>query len=105
MKVEMDNFDGNHAIHRISEERPNEIIEEAESRGEKVEVIPGMGVFTRKAGDGRRRARVVCCGNHMEARAGGGSACEARGALVGHCCDVWVDYVSLRTGALSGMVS
>ena len=29
-----------------------------------------MGVFTRKAGDGRRRARIVCCGNYMESRTG-----------------------------------
>ena len=46
------------------------MVQEAEDQGRRADIIPGMGVFTRKAGDGRRRARIVCCGNYMETRTG-----------------------------------
>lgn len=70
LRTEIDNFDNNKAIKRIDEEQVQEILASAHERGERAELIPGMGVFTRKAGDGRRRARIVCCGNYMEPRAG-----------------------------------
>ena len=70
LKTEIDNFDNNQAIQRITEAQTHAILEEAEKKGERAELIPGMGVFTRKAGDGRRRSRTVRCGNYMEARAG-----------------------------------
>ena len=70
LKTEIENFDNNNAIQRISEEQTQTIIAEAQEKGQRAELIPGMGVFTRKAGDGRRRSRIVCCGNYMEARAG-----------------------------------
>ena len=70
LQTEIDNFDNNHAIERIDEKETRRIMEEAQQKGQRAELIPGMGVFTRKAGDGRRRARVVCCGNYMEAREG-----------------------------------
>ena len=41
---------------------------EAQEKGQRAELMPGMGVFTRKAGDGRRRSRIVRCGNYMEAK-------------------------------------
>ena len=66
LRTEIENFDNNQAIQRI-EEKTKEILAEAESKGERAELIPGMAVFTRKAGDGRRRSRIVCCGNYMEA--------------------------------------
>ena len=70
LKDEIQNFDSNQAIHRVSEVEALSLIKEAESNGQRAEIIPGMGVFTRKAGDGRRRARIVCCGNYMESRSG-----------------------------------
>ena len=70
LQTEIDNFDNNNAIKRIDEEQTCKILAEAQNKGERAELIPGMGVFTRKAGDGRRRARIVCCGNYMEPRAG-----------------------------------
>ena len=70
LQTEIDNFDSNNAIQRIDEEQTRKVLEEAQQKGERAELIPGMGVFTRKAGDGRRRARIVCCGNYMEPRAG-----------------------------------
>ena len=70
LRTEIDNFDGNNAIKRIDEEQTRKILADAQEKGERAELIPGMGVFTRKAGDGRRRARIVCCGNYMEPRAG-----------------------------------
>ena len=70
LKEEIQNFDSNQAIQRVTEKVANEMVIEAEQKGQRAEIIPGMGVFTRKAGDGRRRARVVCCGNYMEARTG-----------------------------------
>ena len=70
LQTEIDNFDNNGAIQRIDEHQTNRILAEAQEKGERAELIPGMGVFTRKAGDGRRRARIVCCGNYMEPRAG-----------------------------------
>ena len=70
LRTEIENFDSNNAIKRIDEETTHRIMSEAQKRGERAELIPGMGVFTRKAGDGRRRSRIVCCGNHMEARTG-----------------------------------
>ena len=51
-------------------EEANEMVWEAEQKGQRAEIIPGMGVFTRKAGEGKRRARIVCCGNYMESRTG-----------------------------------
>lgn len=70
LRTEIDNFDSDNAIKRIDEEQTHKIMAEAQAKGERAELIPGMGVFTRKAGDGRRRARIVCCGNYMEPRAG-----------------------------------
>ena len=70
LRDEIANFDSNQAIQRVSEKEAKVLVQEAEERGERAEIIPGMGVFTRKAGDGRRRARVVCCGNYMEPRTG-----------------------------------
>ena len=70
LKEEIGNFDSNQAIQRVSEEEAMCLVKEAEDKGQRAEIIPGMGVFTRKAGDGRRRARIVCCGNHMESRTG-----------------------------------
>ena len=70
LKEEIDNFDSNQAIQRVSEEEAMGLVREAEEKGQRAEIIPGMGVFTRKAGDGRRRARIVCCGNYMESRSG-----------------------------------
>eukprot|EP00913_Durusdinium_trenchii_P001700 g1572.t1 len=70
LKEEIDNFDSNQAIQRVSEEEALALVREAEEKGQRAEIIPGMGVFTRKAGDGRRRARIVCCGNYMESRSG-----------------------------------
>ena len=70
LRTEIDNFDNNKATKRIDEEETKRILAEALEKGERAELIPGMGVFTRKAGDGRRRARIVCCGNYMEPRAG-----------------------------------
>ena len=70
LKEEIGNFEKNQAIQRVLEAEANVLVRQAEDRGERAEIIPGMGVFTRKAGDGRRRARIVCCGNYMESRAG-----------------------------------
>lgn len=70
LRDEIGNFDANQAIHRVTEEEANNLVKEAEKDGRRAEIIPGMGVFTRKAGDGRRRARIVCCGNYMESRTG-----------------------------------
>lgn len=39
-----------------------DMVKEAEDKGQRAEIT--------KAGDGRRRARIVCCGNYMEARSG-----------------------------------
>ena len=74
LRAEIENFDNNRAIKRITEEQTREIMAEARKNGERAELIPGMGVFTRKAGDGRRRSRIVCCRNYMEAR----SLCHGR---------------------------
>ena len=57
LQTEIDNFDNNQAIQRITDSQARDILEEAEKKGE-------------EAGDGRRRSRIVCCGNYMEARAG-----------------------------------
>ena len=38
------------------------MIVEAKAAGE---MIPAMGVFSRKAGAGKRKSRIVCCGNYM----------------------------------------
>ena len=70
LQTEIDNFDNNKAIVRINEEQTQKIMADAQEAGHRAELIPGMGVFTRKAGDGRRRSRIVCCGNYMEARSG-----------------------------------
>ena len=70
LKDEIGNFDSNQAIQRVSEKEAMDMVKEAEEKGQRAEIIPGVGVFTRKAGDGRRRARIVCCGNHREARSG-----------------------------------
>ena len=70
LKEEIGNFDSNQAIQRVTEEEAMGLVREAENKGQRAEIIPGMGVFTRKAGDGRRRARIVCCGNYMESRTG-----------------------------------
>ena len=70
LKEEISNFDSNQAIHRVSEKEALGLVREAEEKGQRAEIIPGMGVFTRKAGGGRRRARIVCCGNYMESRSG-----------------------------------
>lgn len=69
-RPEITNFDSNQAIQRVSEKEALDLVHDAEEKGQRAEIIPGMGVFTRKAGDGRRRARIVCCGNYMEARSG-----------------------------------
>ena len=74
LRAEIENFDNNRAIKRIAEEQTREIMAEARKNGERAELIPGVGVFTRKAGDGRRRSRIVCCRNYMEAR----SLCHGR---------------------------
>ena len=52
LQTEIDNFDNNHAIERIDEDTTHKIMEEARKNGQRAELIPGMGVFTRKAGDG-----------------------------------------------------
>ena len=70
LQEEIGNFDTNQAIQRVSEVEALKLVQEAEEKGQRAEIIPGMGVFTRKAGDGRRRARIVCCGNYMESRSG-----------------------------------
>ena len=70
LREEIGNFDSNQAIQRVTEEEAMSLVKEAEDKGQRAEIIPGMGVFTRKAGDGRRRARIVCCGNYMESRTG-----------------------------------
>ena len=41
---------------------------EAKAAGKVVEMIPAMGVFSRKAGAGKRKSRIVCCGNYMADR-------------------------------------
>ena len=60
LKTEVDNFDNNKALVRINEEQTQKIMADAQEAGQRAELIPGMGVFTRKAGDGRRRSRIVC---------------------------------------------
>ena len=87
LKDEIQNFDSNQAIHRVSEMEALNMVKEAESKGQRAEIIPGMGVFTRKAGDGRRRARIVCCGNSW--RHVRGRKCMPRVRIprsCGQCC-------------------
>ena len=55
LQTEIDNFDNNQAIQRITDSQARDILEEAEKKEERAELIPGMGVFTRKADDRRRR--------------------------------------------------
>ena len=69
MKAEVDNFVSNQAIQRVSKGETELVMEQARLSGKSVEVIPAMGVFTRKSGSGRHRSRIVCCGNRMNDRA------------------------------------
>ena len=69
MKAEVDNFVSNQAIQRVFKGEAELVMEQARLSGKSVEVIPAMGVFTRKSGSGRHRSRIVCCGNRMNDRA------------------------------------
>ena len=44
LRAEIENFDNNRAIKRITEEQTREIMAEARKNGERAELIPGMGV-------------------------------------------------------------
>ena len=43
-------------------------MEKAHSLGLLAERIPAMGVYTRKSHTGRRKVRIVACGNYMQCR-------------------------------------
>ena len=69
MRSEIESFETNQAVQRVSQREADKLMEEARSAGKKVETIPAMGVFTRKAGSGKYKSRIVACGNFMADRA------------------------------------
>ena len=63
-----ENFTSNQAIQRVTKAEADDMMVEAKAAGKVVEMIPAMGVFSRKAGAGKRKSRIVCCGNYMADR-------------------------------------
>ena len=68
MKAEFESLLSHKAIEVVTKECAERRMEEARQVGKLVEVIPAKGVFTRKAGSGKRKTRVVACGNCMSER-------------------------------------
>ena len=71
-------------------------MEEARSAGKKVETIPAMGVFTRKAGTGKYKSRIVACGGNFMAErttdelyASGVDATQVRALLRKASLEAW----------------
>ena len=87
MRSEIESFETNQAVQRVSQREAGVLMEEARAAGKKVESIPAMGVFTRKAGSGKYKSRIVACGNFMADRAteelyaSGVDATQVRGLL------------------------
>lgn len=48
----------------VSEAQAQAVLEKAKQEGKRTETIPAMGVFTRKAGSGKYKTRLLCCENH-----------------------------------------
>ena len=53
MRSEIESFETNQAVQRVTQREADKLMEEAMAAGKKVESIPAMGVFTRKAGSGK----------------------------------------------------
>lgn len=56
------------AMRELSEEELQQLTEEAQRKGKRIEIIPSKVVFTRKPGKngGKKKARWAICGNHEE---------------------------------------
>ena len=59
MRSEIESFETNQAVQRVSQREADGLMEEARAAGKKVESIPAMGVFPRKAGSGKYKSRIV----------------------------------------------
>ena len=99
MKGELENFT-NQAIQRVTKAEADAMMVEAKPAGKVVEMIPAMGVFSRKAGAGKRKSRIVCCGNYMADRsadelyASGADSTQVRAILRKAALESW-DILSL----------
>ena len=61
IKKEINSLDGT-AVRRLYKKDADEMIEDFRGR---VEIVPGKAIFSRKAPDGRRKCRIVVCGNFV----------------------------------------
>lgn len=68
MKAEYNQLLDNGAIREIRVEEVPGLLQGAKSEGRLTEQIPGKAVFTRKAGSGKYKTRIVACGNMMMER-------------------------------------
>ena len=53
-------------VHEAVESVTERELQDLEKKGFTIERIPGRGVFVVKAGTGRKRARIVACGNYLD---------------------------------------
>ena len=91
------------AIKPLSSAEAEELVKHAE-----VEIATGKGVFTRKAGSGRRKVRAVVCGNQLIAKetkeevfAGGVDSIALRATLRKAAYEEWkVGTVDVKTAFL-----
>ena len=100
MKGELENFTSNQAIQRVTKAEADAMMAEAKAAGKVVEMIPAIRVFSRKAGAGKRKSRIVCCGNYMADRsadelyASGADSTQVRAILRKSALESW-DILSL----------
>ena len=87
---EIQSLEGKKAIRRLT---PAEVADYQREHGDKVEVLPGKAIHAVKAPDGRRKCRLVVCGNYLKgAGRGPGDRSEAAQLYAGGA-----DTTCLRT--------
>ena len=87
---EIQSLEGKKAIRRLT---PAEVAYYQREHGDKVEVVPGKAIHAVKAPDGRRKCRLVVCGNYLKgAGRGPGDRSEAAQLYAGGA-----DTTCLRT--------
>ena len=87
---EIQSLEGKKAIRRLN---PAEVAYYQREHGDKVEVVPGKAIHAVKAPDGRRKCRLVVCGNYLKgAGRGPGDRSEAAQLYAGGA-----DTTCLRT--------
>ena len=99
-------------LKEIIKETTSALWKEAVDKGIRVERIPSMGVYTRKAGAGKRKARIIGCGNYMESRraedvyASGLDSAQLRAVLrKASLCSWTVASVDIRSAFLNASSS